>query len=165
LLFKYLGVIDVLTAVITAEGDRTKMTTSNTETATADTAAAVAEPGANVAPEKGSSKKAARTKKSAPRSRKSGKGGKPKAAATAKPKKAAKAPQKAEPAKTEGVRAKVLDLLKRPNGATLKELMKTTGWQAHSLRGFLSGTVGKKLQLVVTSTKGADGERRYSVGK
>jgi hypothetical protein len=170
LLFKYLGVIDVLTAVITAEGDRTKMTTSNTETATADTAAAVAEPGASVAPEKASSKKAASTKKSAPKGQKSGKGGKPKAAATAKPKKAAKAPQKAEPAKTEGVRegsktAKVLDLLKRPNGATLKELMKTTGWQAHSLRGFLSGTVGKKLQLAVTSTKGADGERRYSLGK
>jgi hypothetical protein len=43
--------------------------------------------------------------------------------------------------------------------------MKTTGWQPHSLRGFLSGTVGKKLQLAVTSTKGADGERRYSLGK
>jgi hypothetical protein len=160
--------MDVLTAVITAEGDRTKMTTSNTDTAT--TATTVAEQGANVAPERASSKKAARTKKSAPKSPKSGKGGKPKAAATAKPKKAAKAPQKAEPAKTEGVRegsktAKVLDLLKRPNGATLKELMKATGWQPHSLRGFLSGTVGKKLQLAVTSTKGADGERRYSLGK
>ena len=144
------------------------MTTSNTETATTD--AAVAEQGANVAPQRASSKKAARTKKSAPKGQKSGKGGKPKAAATAKPKKAAKAPQKAESAKTEGVRegsktAKVLDLLKRPNGATLKDLMKTTGWQPHSLRGFLSGTVGKKLQLAVTSTKGADGERRYSVGK
>ncbi len=144
------------------------MTTSNTETATTDTA--VVEPGANVAPQRASSKKAARTKKSAPKGQKSGKGGKPKAAATAKPKKAAKAPQKAEPAKTEGVRegsktAKVLDLLKRPNGATLKELMKTTGWQPHSLRGFLSGTVGKKLRLAVTSTKGADGERSYSLGK
>ena len=144
------------------------MTTSNTETATADTAAAVAEPGASVAPEKASSKKAASTKKSAPRSRKSGKSGKPKAAATAKPKKAAKAPQKAEPAKTEGVRegsktAKVLDLLKRPNGATLKELMKTTGWQAHSVRGFLSGTVGKKMGLTVMSSKGEDAQRTYSV--
>src|ERR1017187_2786120 len=84
------AVIDVLTAGITAEGDRTKMTTSNTETATTDTA--VAEPGANVAPQRASSKKAARTKKSAPKGQKSGKGGKPKAAATAKPKKAAKAP-------------------------------------------------------------------------
>ena len=142
------------------------MTTSNTETATTDTA--VAEPGANVAPQRASSKKAARTKKSAPKGQKSGKGGKPKAAATAQPKKAAKAPPRAQPAK--GVRegsktAQVLDLLKRPNGATLKDLMKATGWQPHSLRGFLSGTVGKKLRLAVTSTKGADGERSYSLGK
>jgi hypothetical protein len=59
--------------------------------------------------------------------------------------------------------AKILDLLKRPGGATAKELMKATGWQAHSLRGFLSGTVGKKMGLAVTSTKGEDGERTYSI--
>jgi len=59
--------------------------------------------------------------------------------------------------------AKVLDLLKRPGGATAKELMKATGWQPHSVRGFLSGTVGKKLGLAVTSTKAEDGERTYSV--
>ena len=59
--------------------------------------------------------------------------------------------------------AKVLDLLKRPEGATLAELMKATGWQAHSVRGFLSGTVSKKLGLAVTSTKAEDGERTYSV--
>jgi hypothetical protein len=41
--------------------------------------------------------------------------------------------------------------------------MKATGWQAHSVRGFLSGTVGKKMGLAVTSSKGDDGERRYSV--
>lgn len=59
--------------------------------------------------------------------------------------------------------AKVLDLLRRSKGATLKELMKATGWQAHSVRGFLSGAVGKKLGLTVASTKGEDGERTYSV--
>ena len=59
--------------------------------------------------------------------------------------------------------AKVLDLLKRPEGATLKELMKATAWQAHSVRGFLSGAVGKKMGLTVVSAKGEDGERTYSI--
>jgi hypothetical protein len=41
--------------------------------------------------------------------------------------------------------------------------MKATGWQAHSVRGFLSGTIHKKLGLTVNSTKVADGERTYTV--
>lgn len=44
-----------------------------------------------------------------------------------------------------------------------RELMKITGWQAHSVRGFLSGTIGKKMGLIVTSTKSEDGERSYSI--
>ena len=59
--------------------------------------------------------------------------------------------------------ARVLDLLKRPGGATLRELMKATGWQPHSLRGLLSGTLRKKMKLRVTSTKAEDRERNYSV--
>ena len=59
--------------------------------------------------------------------------------------------------------ARVLDLLKRSGGATGKELMKATGWQAHSVRGFLSGVLGKKMGLTVRSTKAEDGERRYSI--
>jgi hypothetical protein len=51
----------------------------------------------------------------------------------------------------------------RAGGVTAKELLKVTGWQPHSLRGFLSGTVGKKMGLTVTSAKGEDGERNYSV--
>ena len=71
--------------------------------------------------------------------------------------------QKASGARQGSKTAKVLDLLKRPGGASGKELMRATGWQAHSVRGFLSGTLGKKMGLTVTSTKAEDGERRYSV--
>jgi hypothetical protein len=59
--------------------------------------------------------------------------------------------------------AKVLELLKRPGGASLKEIMKATAWQAHSVRGFLSGTLRKKLGLAVESAKAQDGERTYSI--
>jgi hypothetical protein len=89
---------------------------------------------------------------------------KTKAAPKAKaPKKAPKAAKKSGGARDGSKTAKVLDLLKRADGTTLKELMKATGWQAHSVRGFLSGTVGKKMGLSVTSTKGEDGERSYSI--
>ena len=58
----------------------------------------------------------------------------------------------------------MLDLLRRPKGATVKELMKATAWQAHSVRGFLFGSIGKKLGLMLTSIKKEeDGERTYSL--
>ena len=78
-------------------------------------------------------------------------------------KKAPKGATKATGARDGSKASKVLDLLKRPDGATAKELMRATGWQPHSIRGFLSGTVSKKMGLAVTSTKGEDGERTYSV--
>ncbi len=58
---------------------------------------------------------------------------------------------------------KILALLKRPGGTTLKELTKATGWQPHSVRGFLSGVITKKLKLKVASAKDESGVRRYSV--
>ena len=78
-------------------------------------------------------------------------------------KKAPKSAKKATGARDGSKTAKILEMLKRPGGATAKELMKATGWQPHSLRGFVSGTLGKKMGLAVTSTKGEDGERSYSV--
>ena len=78
-------------------------------------------------------------------------------------KKVPKARTKAEGAREGTKAAKILDLLKRKDGSTLKELMKTTGWQPHSVRGFLSGTVSKKMGLTVVSTKRDDGERSYSI--
>jgi len=78
-------------------------------------------------------------------------------------KKAPKGAKKATGARDGCKTAKVLDLLKRPGGVSSKELQKATDWQPHSVRGFLSGTIGKKMGLTVTSTKGEDGERSYSV--
>lgn len=59
--------------------------------------------------------------------------------------------------------AQALELMKRPGGVTLKELMSAMNWQAHSVRGFISGTLGKKMGLTVESTRRADGERVYTL--
>ena len=55
----------------------------------------------------------------------------------------------------------VLELIRRPDGASLKEIAAATDWQAHSIRGFISGSLGKKMGLAVESFKRADGERAY----
>ena len=57
----------------------------------------------------------------------------------------------------------LLKKLRSAKGATLEALMEVTGWQAHSVRGFLSGTVRKKLGLTVVSEVGKDGARRYRI--
>ena len=85
----------------------------------------------------------------------------PGAPSKAKPARKAPTAKKAAPANSGSKAGKILDLLKRPGGVTLKELMKATDWQAHSVRGFLSGTVGKKMGTPVESSKRADGERCY----
>lgn len=56
-----------------------------------------------------------------------------------------------------------LKALSRRRGACVAELQEITGWQAHSVRGFLSGTVKKKLGLLVISDVGKDGLRRYRI--
>jgi hypothetical protein len=58
--------------------------------------------------------------------------------------------------------ARVIALLRRPQGATLAAIMKATGWQTHSVRGFISGQLKKKLGLKVRSAK-REGKRVYSI--
>jgi hypothetical protein len=58
---------------------------------------------------------------------------------------------------------KIVALLRRPEGANLDVLVKETGWQKHSVRGFLAGTVRKKLKLPLLSEK-IDGVRNYRIG-
>ena len=58
---------------------------------------------------------------------------------------------------------RVLELLSQRNGASIPEMMEATGWQQHSVRGFLAGTVKKKLGFTLTSSKSEGELRRYKI--
>ncbi len=58
--------------------------------------------------------------------------------------------------------SRVITMLRSPNGTTIAAMMKATGWQQHSVRGFLTGVVRKKLKLNLDSKK-IDGSRVYSI--
>jgi hypothetical protein len=143
---------------------------TNAEATANDKTAAVAERGAQGMPDKAAPKKDASKKKSAPKGQKPAKR-KAKAAATKKAappaKKAAKATASKESTtmRPESKGAKVLALISRPDGATLAEIMKVTNWQAHSVRGFISGNLGKKQGLKVASVKNDSGERSYTLAR
>jgi hypothetical protein len=118
----------------------------------------VGAPAATVAPGKASArKKTRRAQKSAHADTRVTRAKEPRRAHKPTPKK-----PKAEARRPGTKTAQVLGMLQRPNGATLKELIRITGWQAHSVRGFLSGQVGKKMNLSVRSFQ-RDGERVYSL--
>ena len=59
--------------------------------------------------------------------------------------------------------AQIIDLLRRPQGASVAELVEATTWQAHSVRGVIAGALKKKLGLAVTAERSEDGERRYRI--
>lgn len=99
------------------------------------------------------------------------------AAKPKKPAKAAKATKKAKsakktaPAKKAGdkgersnKKAEVIAMMKRAKGVTLPEIMEVTGWQRHTVRGFVS-ILGSKGGEVIESSKNAAGERMYRIAK
>lgn len=62
--------------------------------------------------------------------------------------------------------SKMIALLRRKDGATITQMMKVTGWQAHSVRGAMSGTIKKRLGLTITSDMlGTDRTYRIVNGK
>jgi hypothetical protein len=82
------------------------------------------------------------------------------------PKKAARAKKPASKPKADRTnkKAEVIAMMKRAKGATLPEIMKATGWQPHTVRGFVS-ILGSKGGEKIESSKNAAGERTYKIGK
>ena len=77
----------------------------------------------------------------------------------------AKVPSKANAPKVERVtkQERLLTLLSQAEGASIEEMMQATDWQQHSVRGFLAGTVKKKLGFSLTTSKAAGDVRRYRI--
>lgn len=78
---------------------------------------------------------------------------------------AAKTPAAKPPSQRAGTKqAQIIDLLQRPEGATIAEIVEATAWQAHSVRGLISGVLKKKLGLVVGVTKEDGRGAVYRIG-
>jgi len=159
---------------------------TNAETSTTNEAANNgAEQGATVAPEKAPSKKGASHKKGTPKGNKGIKGNaqhtnpfdESKVAGNARGSKVARAqaPKKMAPAKKAkgdpkaktasgrgNKKAEVIAMMKRAKGATLSEIMAATGWQKHTVRGFVS-ILGSKGGEKIESSKNASGDRSYRI--
>jgi hypothetical protein len=59
--------------------------------------------------------------------------------------------------------AAIIDVMRNPGGATIAQMMASTGWQAHTVRGAISGMVRKRLGYAVVTEKGTDGQRAYRI--
>ncbi len=77
--------------------------------------------------------------------------------------KAKTARKKSANARDKSKKELVLAMLRRKNGACVSELTKATGWQTHSVRGFLSGIVKKKLGLDLITERQESGVLRYFI--
>ena len=88
-----------------------------------------------------------------------------KKAAKVKTPKPAKAAKPAREPRDGSKKAIVIDMMRAKGGATMAEIMKATGWQTHSVRGFVAGMLTKKMGMTIESTKNAAGERQYRIAK
>ena len=74
-----------------------------------------------------------------------------------------KTPVKAPRTRDNSKQATVIQMLQRPEGATVQQICETTGWQAHTVRGTFAGAFKKKLGLTIVSDKPQGGERVYRI--
>ena len=74
----------------------------------------------------------------------------------------APAPETSRPNRS-SKQSRILAMLQSPTGATIAAIAKATGWQQHSVRGFLAGVVRKRLNLKLIS-KRVDDHRIYQIG-
>lgn len=134
---------------------------TNAKTSTATEIAPVAPQVAPVGLERATPTTKARTPKKANKGQKRPNNGSHKktaAKATSQP-----APKVSAAGRANSKKARTLDLLRLADGATTAEIAKVTGWQDHSIRGFISGTVGKRMGLKVESARDGKGDRRYRI--
>ncbi|WP_244500089.1 DUF3489 domain-containing protein [Methyloceanibacter superfactus] len=80
-----------------------------------------------------------------------------------KPKKASSSASTRRPGSAQSKQDLVIQMLRRQSGVTIDDVVAKTGWQTHSVRGFFSGLVRKKLNLPLVSEVGKDGMRRYHI--
>jgi hypothetical protein len=85
-----------------------------------------------------------------------------KAVPATKPAQKAAGDVKAQKGSSSSKQSRVIAMLQSPSGTTIAAMMKATGWQQHSVRGFLAGVVRKRLKLKLGSKK-VDGQRVYQI--
>lgn len=124
--------------------------------------AAIAETGAHAAPEKPTAKQSSRRQKDAAQSQKHDKAAK--ASRSAKRKGQTKTKTGRLAARQGTAKAKVITMRGRKGGVSLEEICKATGWQAHTVRGFIS-LLGTKGGYAISSSRNEDGARIYSLQK